>query len=112
MKAPRLSGARTRAFTPHELPRALPHFGSAAGLPSFSHSLSPKALIFSTCAPGLLGRSAIGPFVPWADTGRPTVSDATSTAAQRIISVLLSDVVLGPGRCGRPGPNRRPREPG
>src|SRR4051794_31287126 len=58
-----------KAFAPHELPRALPHFGSAAGLPRFSHSLSPIALIFSTCGPGLPGSSATGPVFSWANSG-------------------------------------------
>src|SRR5947209_676563 len=58
-----------KAFAPHELPRALPHFGSGAGAPSFSHSLSPIALIFSTCGPGLLGSSASGPVFSWANSG-------------------------------------------
>src|ERR1051325_1310290 len=88
-----MSGARIRALAPHELPLALPHFGSAAGTPRFSHSLSPIALIFSMCAPGLLGRSASGPFLSWANPFRLTAKNAASAIAQRIIQSLL--FVLG-----------------
>src|SRR5262249_44271636 len=44
----------------HERPRPLPHFGSAAGDPRSSHVSFASALTFSTCAPGLLGKSASG----------------------------------------------------
>src|SRR6516225_9750591 len=44
----------------HERPRPLPHLGSAAGEPRFSHWLSPRVLIFSMCAAGFEGRPASG----------------------------------------------------
>src|SRR6185312_6406768 len=58
---------------------------AAGGAPSFSHSLSPIALIFSTCAPGLLGRSASGPFLSWAFPLRVTRKTAAIILALWII---------------------------
>src|SRR3954463_13443557 len=92
-----------KAFAPHELPRALPHFGSAAGLPRFSHSLSPSALIFSTCGPGLPGRSASGPFFAWANRGGVPTDTVSATqiapTPNAFFMSLLSDDVA-PMWCG------------
>src|SRR3954468_9969252 len=92
-----------KAFAPHELPRALPHFGSAAGLPRFSHLLSPIALIFSTCGPGLLGSSASGPVFSWANSGgSPTPADNATQIAptpNAVFMALLPDDVA-PISCG------------
>src|SRR6516225_8314374 len=64
-------------------PRPLPHFGSAAGEPRFSHASSPRALILSRCLPGLLGRPSSGDLLSSAAAPRA----ATTARTARLDSV-------------------------
>src|SRR3954468_1384532 len=81
-------------------PRARPHFGSAAGWPTSSHSLSPSFLIFSMWGPGLLGSPFSGPSAHLAVAGS-VLANASDNAVSRnrLMPFMIGSLVAASRSC-------------